>query len=216
MSQFPARPPHRQVAPPLTRDALAEHGFDIGDFTYGVPKIWWWGEPATLVIGKYCSLSADIEIFLGGNHRPDFVTTYPFSAIADWPEAANIEGHPATKGDVRIGNDVWIGLGVTILSGVTVGDGAVLAAHAVVTRDVPPYAIVAGNPARMIRRRFADDVIAKLLALRWWDWDQERVRRYIPLLMQPDIAKFLKACAEEDASAGERSAAHQASAARQS
>jgi Bacterial transferase hexapeptide (six repeats) len=152
----------------------------------------------------------------GGNHRPDFVTTYPFSAIADWPEAANIEGHPATKGDVRIGNDVWIGLGVTILSGVTIGDGAVLAARAVVTGDVPPYAIVAGNPARIIRRRFADDVIAKLLALRWWDWDQERVRRYIPLLMQPDIAKFLKARAEEDASAGERNAAHQASAARQS
>jgi Bacterial transferase hexapeptide (six repeats) len=162
-----------------------------------VPAVWRWGEPATLIIGKYCSLSIEIVIQLGGNHRPDFVTTYPLSAIADWPEAADVEGHPASKGDVRIGNDVWIGMGALILSGVTIGDGAVIAARAVVSRDVPPYAIAAGNPARIVRMRFPDDVIRKLLRLRWWDWDIDRVRRYIPLLMQPDIRAFLKACADE-------------------
>jgi hypothetical protein len=133
-----APPPHSQVSPTLTRDVLAPLGYQAGDFTYGVPAVWRWGEPATLIIGKYCSLSIEIVIQLGGNHRPDFVTTYPFSAIADWPEAADIEGHPASKGDVRIGNDVWIGMGALILSGVTIGDGAVIAARAVVSRDVPP------------------------------------------------------------------------------
>jgi acetyltransferase-like isoleucine patch superfamily enzyme len=192
-----APPPHSQVSPTLTRDVLAPLGYQAGDFTYGVPAVWRWDEPATLIIGKYCSLSIELVIQLGGNHRPDFVTTYPFSAIADWPEAADIEGHPASKGDVRIGNDVWIGMGALILSGVTIGDGAVIAARAVVSRDVPPYAIAAGNPARIVRMRFPDDVIRKLLRLRWWDWDIDRVRRYIPLLMQPDIRAFLKACADE-------------------
>lgn len=198
MSVLSARPPHTQVTPVSTRDVLAEFGYTVGEFTYGVPAVWSWGEPATLVIGKYCSLSTQIEIFLGGNHRTDFVTTYPFSAIAQWPEAANIEGHPASRGDVRIGNDVWIGMGAMILSGVTIGDGAAIAARAVVTHDVPPYAIVAGNPARVVRMRFPDAIIQDLLKVRWWDWDVARVRRYIPLLMQPDISKFLSACAAED------------------
>jgi acetyltransferase-like isoleucine patch superfamily enzyme len=198
MSAVFAPPPQNQVSPTLTHDVLAPLGYRAGAFTYGVPAVWRWGEPATLVIGKYCSLSTNIEIFLGGNHRPDFVTTYPFSSVSDWPEAAFIEGHPASKGDVIIGNDVWIGMGALILSGVTIGDGAVVAARAVVSRDVPPYAIVAGNTARVVRMRFPDDIIRQLLQLRWWDWDVERVRRYIPLLMQPDIAEFLRVCAEDD------------------
>ena len=106
-----APPPHSQVSPTLTRDVFAPLGYQAGDFTYGVPSVWRWDEPATLVIGKYCSLSIEIVILLGGNHRPDFVTTYPFSTIADWPEASSIEGHPSSKGDVRIGSDVWIGMG---------------------------------------------------------------------------------------------------------
>lgn len=196
----------RQVNPPLTRDALGRFGFKIGDFSYGVPGLRWWGEPATLSIGKYCSLADGIEIFLGGNHRTDWVTTYPFSAIADWPEAAHIPGHPATKGDVHIGNDVWIGSHAIILSGVSIGDGAVIGAHAVVGHDVAPYAVMVGNPARAIRRRFSDDIIRRLLALRWWDWDVARVRRHISLLMQPDIAKFLDAAEQEVSAASANNA----------
>jgi len=182
-----------QGAPPSTREALSRFGFKIGEFSYGVPNVLSWGEPATLVIGKFCSFADGIDILLGGNHRPDWVSTYPFPAISYWPEAKHIEGHPATNGDVIIRNDVWIGYKATILSGVTVGDGAVVGARAVVTRDVPPYAIVGGNPARIIRLRFSDEIIKRLLEIRWWDWDLEHIRRHIPLLMQTDISKFLQA-----------------------
>jgi len=186
--------PKKQDTPPSTRDALSAFGFKIGEFSYGVPTVLSWGEPATLTIGNFCSLANGIDILLGGNHRPDWVSTYPFPAISHWPEAADIQGHPATNGDVIIGNDVWIGSKATILSGVTVGDGAVVGACAIVTRDVPPYAIVGGNPARIIRMRFPDYIIQQLLEVRWWDWDLERIRGHIPLLMQPDISKFLKSC----------------------
>jgi acetyltransferase-like isoleucine patch superfamily enzyme len=186
--------PKGQITPSSTREALSEFGFQIGEFSYGVPTVWWWGEPSILRIGNFCSFADGISILLGGNHRVDWVTTYPFSAISHWPEAAHLKGHPATNGDVTIGNDVWIGYKATILSGVTIGDGAVVGAHALVTRDVPAYAIVGGNPARTIRRRFTDDVIQQLLKVRWWDWDLDRIRRHIPLLMQPDITKFLQAC----------------------
>src|SRR5438132_10835620 len=101
--------PGEQETPTSTREALARFGFEIGEFTYGVPTVWWWHEPAKLVIGKFCSFSMNVEIFLGGNHRLDWVTTYPFSRISLWPEAAHLPGHPATRGDVIIGNDVWIG-----------------------------------------------------------------------------------------------------------
>jgi len=186
--------PKRQGTPPSTRDALNQFGFKIGQFSYGVPNVLSWGESATLVIGNFCSFADGIDILLGGNHRPDWVSTYPFPAISHWPEAQHIVGHPATNGDVVIGNDVWIGYKATILSGVTVGDGAVVGASALVTRDVPPYAVVGGNPARIIRMRFSDEIIRQLLEVRWWDWDLERIRRHIPLLMQEDISKFLKAC----------------------
>jgi acetyltransferase-like isoleucine patch superfamily enzyme len=187
-----------QALPTHTRVALHDYGFDIGEFSYGVPTICHWGEAATLVIGKYCSFADGIEIFLGGNHRVDWVTTYPFSAIAHWPEAANIPGHPATKGDVIIGSDVWIGSQATILSGVTVGDGAVIGTRSVVARDIPAYGVVVGNPARLIRKRFSDEIIARLLEVRWWDWNTARVRQFIPLLMQADMSKFLAACAEQE------------------
>jgi len=87
----------------------------LGAHTYGTARIHWWGEDADLTIGRFCSIARNVEIFLGGNHRPDWVTTYPFSVLREWPEAAGITGHPASRGSVRIGNDVWIGTGATIL-----------------------------------------------------------------------------------------------------
>ena len=173
-------------------DRIVADGFEVGAHSYGVPVVKSWKEGARLVIGRYCSIADDVTIFLGGNHRSDWVSQYPFPALAMFfPDAAGIPGHPATKGDVRIGSDVWLGDGCTILSGVTIGDGAAVGARAVVARDVPPYAVVAGNPARVIRTRFPDDVIARLLRLRWWDWPDDRVNAASPLLCQGDIEAFL-------------------------
>lgn len=167
---------------------------EIGDFTYGRPKIFHWGEKAKLKIGKFSSISSDVKIFLGGNHRYDWITTYPFSAreLAEiWPEAIGIDGHPATKGDVIIGNDVWIGYGAIILSGVKIGDGAVIGASAVVTRNVSPYSIVAGNPAREIKKRFSDDAIKKLLEIKWWDWSDEKIKKNIKILCSKNVVELI-------------------------
>jgi len=163
----------------------------IGAHTYGAPLVRWWGEPANLVIGKFCSIADDVEIFLGGNHRTDWVTTYPFPVFREWPEARGVQGHPATRGDVRIGHDVWLGSGSVILSGVTVGHGAVVACRAVVTRDVPPYSIVAGNPATVVRARFTQDQVERLLRAAWWDWEPARLRTTLPLLLSGDVERFL-------------------------
>lgn len=175
---------------------VTDYGYPRGRGTYGTPRIFHWGEPAKLSIGAYCSIAEGVQIFLGGNHRLDWATTYPFTAL--WPQAASIPGHPATKGDVVIGNDVWIGNEAVILSGVTIGDGAVIGAAAVLGRDVEPYAIVAGNPARMVRKRFSEDVIRRLLALRWWDWDESRIERYLPLMLSEQIIAFLDSAEAED------------------
>jgi acetyltransferase-like isoleucine patch superfamily enzyme len=178
----------------FTRDALSAYGFDIGRHTYGTPTIHWWGEPAALKIGSFCSIAKGVQIFLGGNHRADWVTTYPFSALADWPQAEAIPGHPASRGDVVIGNDVWIAADAMIHSGVTIGDGAVIGAASVVRRDVPPYAIVIGNPAQVTRKRFSEPQIAALLAIRWWDWDDDRIREALTVLMSSDLNAFLERC----------------------
>lgn len=183
----------------FTRDVLkawAEkrgfRGLEVGDHSYGNPSVMWWGEDAKLTIGKYCSIADNVSMFLGGNHRADWVTTYPFSALAAlWPEAAGITGHPGTNGNVVIGNDVWLASGCTILSGVTVCDGAVIGARAVVAKDVPPYAIVAGNPAEIVRYRFDPQTIERLLRIRWWDWPESRIRAAMPMLLSPDIGAFL-------------------------
>ena len=165
--------------------------FEIGRGTYGTPRIRSWREGPTLRIGSFCSIAANAQIFLGGEHRTDWVTTYPFSQF--WEEARHIPGHPRIKGDVVIGNDVWIGSDAIILSGVTIGDGAVIGAGAVVSRSVPPYAVVIGNPAQVVRNRFDDATIERLLALRWWSWDDAEIKRFLPLMLSDDPGPFLDA-----------------------
>jgi len=176
-----------------TKDILKDARFEIGDFTYGEPEVLTWGENTKLIIGRYTSIADRVRIFLGGEHRTEWITTYPFPALTQyWPEGSEIAGHPKTKGDVIIGNDVWIGSSATILSGVRIGDGAVIGANAVVAKDVPPYAIVSGNPARIIRYRFKRSLIKKLLRIKWWDWPEKKVRENINVLSSSDIEKITK------------------------
>ena len=162
---------------------------DIGDFTYGRPVIVYDYSQCKLKIGKFCSFGPNVVIFMGGEHNVDWVSTYPFSAI--FTEFANMQGHPKTFGDVTIGNDVWIGANVMIRSGVTIGDGAVIGAGAVVTKDVPPYAIFAGNPGKVIKMRFSDEIIGKLLDIKWWDLDAKKIHILVPFLCFNNINMFI-------------------------
>ncbi|MDB5591714.1 CatB-related O-acetyltransferase [Enterovirga sp.] len=171
------------------------YGFEIGEHSYGRPKVRFPESGARLTIGRYCSFADRIEILLGGNHRTDWVTTFPFGAFAEaWPGADALgTGYHETRGDVVIGSDVWIGSGAMILSGVTIGDGAVIAARAVVARDVPAYGIVAGNPARLIRTRFDDETVAALVETAWWALPDRDVAALIPLLQSERLGPFLEA-----------------------
>lgn len=169
--------------------------FRIGKFTYGKPRILFKKSGAQLSIGSYTSISKNVTIFLGGEHRIDWGTTYPFNAF--FPEAENITGHPATKGDVVIGSDVWIGYGASILSGVTIGNGAVIGAFSVIAQNVADYEVVAGDPARHVRFRFDKAAIEAMLKIQWWNWNVEKVRKHLPLLMSPRIDAFLDAASRD-------------------
>ena len=174
-------------------DVLVEDGLaTVGVGTYGAPRVSRWGRSTTLHIGAYCSISAEVLILLGGEHRTDWVSTSPIRVLNDLPGAWE-DGHPATKGNVVIGNDVWIGVRSTILSGVSIGDGAVIGAGAVVTQDVPPFAIVGGDPAAVIRYRFPEETRAALQRIAWWDWPHEKVLEHVDALCSPDVEGFIRA-----------------------
>jgi len=152
----------------------------IGVHTYGKPTVYAWDDKTKLTIGKYCSIAENVTFLLGGNHRVDWISTFPFSEFPnEWPDTAGVVGHPATRGDINVGNDVWIGHGALILSGVRIGDGAVIGAASVVSKDVAPYSIVAGNPAKEVRLRFSREEIEKLLIIKWWDWPDEIVKKKV-------------------------------------
>ena len=149
-----------------------------------------------LIIGKFCSIACGVKfLFTSGNHTLRSLSTYTFPVFFEqWGlDARNICSAWDNKGDIVIGNDVWIGYGAVIMSGVTVGDGAIIGTRAVVTKDVPPYTIVGGIPAKPIRRRFDDAVIERLESLRWWDWDCEKIRRSIPAIQSGDLAALEQA-----------------------
>jgi virginiamycin A acetyltransferase len=193
--------PRTKVFPALTRLQFAwqieEWGWQIGDHSYGRPDVVD-AEYARLHIGRFCSIGPDVTIVLG-NHRTDLVTTYPFKTLSHlWPTAAEGEDDHVAKGDVVIHDDVWIGAHSLIRSGTEIGSGAVIGGHAVVGGVVPPYAIMAGNPARVVRYRFDTPIIERLLRVAWWNWDEDRLRALLPALMSTDIGAFL-----DQAEAGE-------------
>jgi virginiamycin A acetyltransferase len=173
------------------RGPIAAYGWTIGAHSYGVPEIID-GEYGHLTIGKYCSIAGSVRIILG-NHLINTASSYPFGALARfWPSAPDeVKDH--LPGDVVIGNSVWIGLGATILPGARIGDGVIVGAGAVVRGTVPPYAVVAGNPGRVVRQRFDERTTERLLATQWWDWPDHVVDRYVPLLLDENVSAFLDA-----------------------
>jgi len=146
-----------------------------------------------LIIGKFCMIASDVKFIMNGaNHLTDSLSTYPFAIFGNgWENAMEGKTYPK-KGDINIGNDVWIGYNATIMSGVTIGDGAIIAANSTVIKDVEPYSIVGGNPAKEIKKRFSKAVILKLLELQWWNWDIEKITRNIQNLTGAEIEKIVE------------------------
>ena len=149
-----------------------------------------------LIIGKFCQIAAGVNFIMNGaNHQMNAVTTFPFYIFEGWKQQVPPLNKMPLKGDTIIGNDVWIGQNVTILPGVHIGDGAIIGLNSVVGSDVAPYTIVAGNPAKVIRKRFDNQLIKLLLKLKWWDKSIKEINDLIPILTDNNLAevkKFLK------------------------
>lgn len=144
-----------------------------------------------LIIGKFCMIASDVKFIMNGaNHLSDSVSAYPFAIFGNgWESAMEGRSYP-NKGDLVIGNDVWIGYNATLMAGITVHDGAIIAANSTVTKDVEPYAIVGGNPASVIRKRFSVEKIRELLSIKWWDWNIEKITRNVHNLTGSDVSKL--------------------------
>ena len=143
-----------------------------------------------LIIGKFCQIAAGVEFVMNGaNHQMNAITTYPFFIFDGWIEGVPEKSNMPLKGDTVIGNDVWIGQNVTILPGVHVGDGVIIGLNSTVASDLEPYGIYAGNPAKLIRKRFDDELIELLLRFKWWDKSIDEINELLPLLTCSDLEK---------------------------
>jgi acetyltransferase-like isoleucine patch superfamily enzyme len=182
----------RVVGALTLREAVKYGWAEVGAGSYGPVRIQAGTNDGPVRIGAYCSFAAGTELAPGGAHRPDWVSTFPFRARFGLP-GAFVDGHPRAGRGITIGSDVWMARGALVLDGVTVGDGAVIGAGAVVRRDVRPYAIVAGNPAAEVRRRFTDAQVEALLAIRWWDWPEAVVLERVDAICSPDVDAFIAA-----------------------
>lgn len=164
---------------------------EVGRGTYGVPLVVTFAHDETrLIVGSYVSIAGGVVFLLGGNHPLDRATTYPLR-IQMGLDGAGHDGYPWSKGDIQVGHDVWIGHGATVLSGVELGTGCVVAAGAVVTKSVPPYAVVGGNPARVLRMRFDPTTIEGLLESQWWAWSEKDIRQRVSLLSDLTAERFV-------------------------
>ena len=141
-----------------------------------------------LIIGKFCMIASDVTFIMNGaNHLTNSITSYPFAIFGhDWSDAMEGKSYP-TKGDTIVGNDVWIGYNSTIMPGVKIGDGAIIATNSTVTKDVEPYTVVGGNPAKEIKKRFTENEINKLLKIRWWNWSIEKITKNVKKLTDNNI-----------------------------
>ncbi|MBV8932618.1 MAG: CatB-related O-acetyltransferase [Kutzneria sp.] len=155
--------------------------------------------PERLVIGKYCAIASGAKFIMNANrfHRVHSLSTYPFPLFgSDWRKDIDLFTHTPSHGDTVIGNDVWIGHSAIIMPGVRIGDGAVIGAGSVVTTDIPPYGVVAGNPARLLRLRFDEEQVAHLLRIAWWDWPVEQVTRHLRTIMSGTVEDLAHAVAD--------------------
>lgn len=187
---------------------------EVGEYTYGSELIrlhrygphdgpYEWSN-SKLKIGKFCSI-APCNIFLNENHRYDWVTTFPFGITnLSKKRFKNVDkvlinsgALSKGNGDIIVGNDVWIGYNASIMSGVNIGHGAVIAGFAHVVKDVEPYSIVGGNPAKHLKYRFSEEQIEKLLEIQWWDWPIEKIDNHLPVLMNENIDEFIKKALEK-------------------
>ncbi|CAB3682751.1 Chloramphenicol acetyltransferase [Achromobacter pulmonis] len=156
-----------------------------------------------LIIGSFCSIGSGAAFIMAGNqgHRYDWVSSFPFFYMSEAPAFAQARDAYQKAGDTVVGNDVWIGSEAMIMPGVTIGHGAVIGSRALITKDVEPYTIMGGNPAKPIRKRFADDDIALLLEMQWWDWPDDRLAGAMPLLCSGDIKQLYRYWRDSQAAA---------------
>ncbi|MBQ9008413.1 MAG: CatB-related O-acetyltransferase [Clostridia bacterium] len=182
------------------KPTLSNPNIVVGDFTYiadsdfesHVTHLYGWNGDK-LIIGKFCQIASGVEFVMNGaNHQMNAVSTFPFYTLEGWDMDPPALSDLPLKGDTVIGNDVWIGQNAVILPGIHIGDGAILGASSVVGCDVPPYTVMIGNPARILRRRFDDELIDLLLRFRWWDRDIEEINQLIPILTCSDLDRVRK------------------------
>lgn len=153
-----------------------------------------WSDDYKIILGKYNSIGRDCNFFLHANHRPDWVTTSSQLWGPVTPEIAQLHmsmGHPSCKGDIIVENDVWIGAKSTIMSGVKIQNGSIVGANSVVTKDVPPYSIVVGNPAKVVKYRFTERQIESLLKIKWWEWTEDRIKTEAVSMWSNKIDEFI-------------------------
>ncbi len=169
---------------------IKEGWLTVGRYTYGIPEFdVYQNSERKVFIGSFCSISKNVRLITGGIHPTNWVSTFPIRDYVgvDIP----YDGMPTSNGEINIGNDVWIGTGVTIMSGVNIGHGAIIASGAIVTRDIPAYSIAAGIPARVVKFRFTENQIDRLLKICWWNWDIQTIKDNIHLLNSEKVEDFL-------------------------
>lgn len=161
-----------------------------GKGTYGQPQVLGFDKHSKIVVGKYCSIASGVVFFFEGKSRENRISTNSFKTLTSLGIPYKLLSRRKNK--LTIGNDVWIGMNAFVYSGITIGDGAVVAAGAIVTENVPPYAIVGGNPAKIIRYRFTQETIQKLLEIAWWNWPEEKIKSAMPLILSNELNSFIK------------------------